>query len=115
MMTEQGTIVSEGFKSLQESKDDEKTEEEKESHLQKQVEYQQIFDEIREKVKALLNEASELVGRLHFHRAHIGELATSADMRYKDLAMHMKQYRESLEVQLGCTVAEVEVSFLILA
>ncbi|XP_057304422.1 triple functional domain protein-like isoform X4 [Hydractinia symbiolongicarpus] len=105
LITEQGTVVSDGFKTLDKEKQDEG---EKETYLQKQEEYKTIFQEIREKVKQLLKEASDLVGRLHFHRAKISELATSIDMRYKDLACHMKQYRESLEIKLGCTVPEVE-------
>ena len=103
--------MSEGFKDLEEPKEDEQDEAEKLVYLQKQEEYKTIFLEIREKVKALLQEASELVGRIHFHRASISELAASIDLRYKDLARHMKQYHDTLKTKLACSVPEFEVTF----
>lgn len=111
LIQEQGTVVSEGFKSLEHEKEgEEENEEEKAAYLQKEEEYRTIFLEIRENVKGLIKEASDLVAKLHFHRVGISELATSIDTRYKDLAQVMKQYRESLESKLQTTLPEFEVN-----
>ena len=68
-----------------------------------------MFLQIREKVKNLLTEAADLVVGSHYHRNNVSELATSIDTRYKDLACHMNQYRESLVTKLGCTIPCFEV------
>ena len=111
LITDQGLILSEGLLKLKEQSEDdsEQDENEKEDCLHKQEKYKVMFLDIREKVKVLLKEASELVKKIHFHRVNIGELATSIDLRYKDLAQHMKQFRDCLEAKLGCTIPEFEV------
>ena len=78
-------------------------------YVQKQDEYQRIFEDIHEKVKTLLEEASLLVNKTHFHRTNISELANAINMRYKDLVLHMKHYRKSLEVKFGYSLPELEV------
>lgn len=110
LIQEQGTVVSEGFKVIENEKEAEEDEEQKASHLLKEEEYRTIFLQIRENVKTLIKEAGDLVAKLHFHRAGISELATSIDTRYKDLAQNMKQYRDSLESKLQTTLPEFEVS-----
>lgn len=110
LIQEQGSVLSEGLKTLQEEKEaEEENEEQKTAHLQKEEEYRTMFLQIREKVKNLIKEASDLVAKLHFHRSAISGLATSVEGRYKDLAQNIKQYRDSLESKLQTTLPEFEV------
>jgi len=119
IIQEQGTVLSEGFKSLQsdadqqtEATETEQDEEQRTDHLAKEEEYREMFIQIREGVKKLLKEAADYVAKIHFHRVAISELATSIDKRYRDLEQVMKQYRESLETKLKTTLPTFEVCFL---
>lgn len=109
MIQEHGTVVSEGTKSLQIEKESEKDEKQLAEYLEKEEEYRTAFLQIGEQVKALLKEASELVGKIHMHRTGISEFATSIDTRYKDLAQVVKQYRDALKNDLNATLPEFEV------
>ena len=71
-----------------------------------------FLQEIREKVKVLLQEASTLITKTYFHSEGVKEWAQSIDRRYKDFACFMKKYRQSLEIKLGCSIPELEVSVL---
>ena len=121
IIQEQGTVLSEGFKSLQSEADNQneageavQDEEQKKNHLEKEEEFRGMFIQIRQRVKKLLQEAADYVAKIHFHRVAISELATSIDKRYKDLEQVMKQYRESLENKLQTTLPTFEVSFIYL-
>uniref|UniRef100_T2MII8 Triple functional domain protein n=1 Tax=Hydra vulgaris TaxID=6087 RepID=T2MII8_HYDVU len=106
LITEQGTVVSEGFKALDEVISSEGVE--SSLYVQKQEEYQKIFEDIHKKVKDLLEQASLLINKTHFHRTNISDLANAINMRYKDLALHMKHYRKSLEIKFGYSLPELE-------
>lgn len=70
------------------------------------------LQEIREKVKLLLHQAQTLITKTFFHSEGVKEWAVSIDKRYNDFACHMKKYRQSLEIKLGCSIPELEVSLL---
>ncbi|XP_065656254.1 triple functional domain protein isoform X8 [Hydra vulgaris] len=106
LITDQGTVVSEGFKALDEVISSEGVE--SSLYVQKQEEYQKIFEDIHKKVKDLLEQASLLINKTHFHRTNISDLANAINMRYKDLALHMKHYRKSLEIKFGYSLPELE-------
>ncbi|XP_066917707.1 kalirin-like isoform X10 [Clytia hemisphaerica] len=111
IIQEQGTVLSEGFNSLQNEAEETQTvegEDQQKTHLEKEEEYRTMFIQIRDGVKKLLKQASDHISRIHYHRVAISELATSIDKRYKDLEQVMKQYRESLEKKLETTLPAYE-------
>lgn len=111
IIQEQGTVLSDGFESLQSeaSGDEQVDEESKAAHLKKEEEYRGMFLSIRERAKKLLKDAADFIAKIHYHRVAISEFATSIDKRYKDLEQVMKQYRESLEKKLETTLPDFQV------
>lgn len=109
IIQEQGTVLSDGFESLQNEAEEVPDEEGKAAHLKKEEEYRGMFLSIRERAKTLLKDASDFIAKIHYHRVAISELATSIDKRYKDLEQVMKQYRESLEKKLETTLPDFQV------
>ena len=59
-------------------------------------------------MKFLLQEAQHVITKTHFHSESIKSWALAIDKRYKDLACHMKQYRQSLEIKLGFPLPDDE-------
>ena len=65
-----------------------------------------IFQEIREKVKCLLQDADELYKQSCFHSDGITQWATAVDKRFKDFTSRMTKYLNQLESKLGFPITK---------
>ena len=65
-----------------------------------------FFQEIKEKVKCLLQDADELYKRSCFHSDGIMHWATAVDKRFKDFVSRMTKYLNQLEHKLGFSITK---------
>ena len=65
-----------------------------------------FLQEIREKVKSLLQDADELYKQSCFHSDGITQWATAVDKRFKDFTSRMTKYLNQLEAKLGFPITK---------
>ena len=68
-----------------------------------------VLQEIREKVKYLLQQAETQVVKSFFHAEDIKQWATAVEKRYRDFSLRMNKYKAKLEDKLGFSVSMPEV------
>ncbi|XP_028393138.1 triple functional domain protein-like isoform X5 [Dendronephthya gigantea] len=73
---------------------------------QKFTEMSEVYEEIREKVKCLLQDADELYKQSCFHSDGITQWATAVDKRFKDFTSRMTKYLNQLESKLGFPITK---------
>lgn len=69
-----------------------------------QNDFNDIFEEMRDKVKLLLHQAQSLIEKTFFHSDGVKDCAISVDKRYRECFGLMNTYRNLLEVRLGCSL-----------
>ncbi|XP_065051810.1 triple functional domain protein-like isoform X2 [Rhopilema esculentum] len=78
------------------------------SDSSKQTYFKEVFEEIKEKVKLLLNQAQTLIVKTFFHSEGVKECAVSVDTSYRDFICRLCAFRQTIELKLGCSISEIE-------